>query len=245
MTGAARSIGAPEEHRKPAHRLSTPAHEEAFMTMRQLFRLSLAAGALALASPALAEPDYDEEMIQALAKVYDWGPDVAKVMITPGKTYAQMKADIKTLNDNLVAFLRTRQCKDKAHADHIESEIHKQFHEWYKTVAPDIKHGVNMSCSHDHKLVPTVWITDFKLLPKWEAGVKTAHAGADKAAAPRPSPGLFGCKPEQLKTPAGKACVSTKDAKTHVLVCRTTELMCCITMDGRNVSGCVTVSRIP
>ena len=93
-------------------------------------------------------------------------------MTTPGKTYAEMKAAIKTHNDNIVAYLRTRQCKDAAHAQQIEKEIHKYFHEWYSTVAPDIKHGVNVSCSADHKLVPTLWITDFKLLPKWEKGVK-------------------------------------------------------------------------
>ena len=52
-------------------------------------------------------------------------------------------------------------CRDNPQAQKLEAYIHSKFHGFYDI--SDITHGVNMSCSPDHKLRPTLWITKITL----------------------------------------------------------------------------------
>jgi hypothetical protein len=52
-------------------------------------------------------------------------------------------------------------CRDDAQARKLEAYIHQKFHE-FSNIA-DITHGVNMSCSPEHTLRATLWISAIKL----------------------------------------------------------------------------------
>jgi hypothetical protein len=98
-------------------------------------------------------------------------------------SYSDILERIKTYNDPTVQELRNKPCRDNDQAQRIETYIHQTFHELY-SITPDITHGVNMSCSRDHKLVPTLWITKFTLKnPPASAGT-TKNDAAKSGAAP-------------------------------------------------------------
>src|SRR5262249_32362131 len=103
------------------------------------------------------------------------------------RTHAELLNSMKSASDKLLVFLKDKPCKDNAQAQELEKYLHERFHELYGRVVADIKHGVNTSCSRDHKLVPTLWITDY--LPKSskttyaEAAAKAAATKADAAKA--------------------------------------------------------------
>jgi hypothetical protein len=91
-----------------------------------------------------------------------WASETHNELKRAGKTNEEKLKDIQAGNADFLANVE-KSCKDDAQARKLDV-IHQKFHE-FSDVAADITHGVNMSCSPDHKLRSTLWITKITLKP--------------------------------------------------------------------------------
>ena len=143
------------------------------MNVPKLLCLSLATGVLVLSGPAWADTKEDRMYADAATSAQHdidlWRTSIEGVMTTTGKTHGEMLSSIKTINEKLIAQLRATPCKANDQAQTLEKRIHNIFHELANTIAPNITHAVNLSCSPEHKLVPTLSITEFTLKPSLPA----------------------------------------------------------------------------
>jgi hypothetical protein len=138
---------------------------ETEMRVAKLFFMSLAAAVVMFGGPAFAitpeEDSYRRTDNLTKAEIDSWSKAL-NGWLSSRDSYDQTMYKIKYLNDSIVSLFRTLPCRDSDQARSVELYIHQKFHELY-SIAPDITHGVNMSCNGQHKLVPTLWITKFTL----------------------------------------------------------------------------------
>jgi hypothetical protein len=136
------------------------------MKVAGLCYLSALAGALVLSAPALADPKADElsyvnaETHNMLA-VDKWASDTHTMLKDTSRTSEEKLKSIQAENADFIKNL-ANMCRDDAQARKLEASIHQKFRQ-FSDIAVDITHGVNMSCSPDHRLRPTLWITKLTL----------------------------------------------------------------------------------
>lgn len=136
------------------------------MKVTKVFYLTALMGALVMSGPAMADPKADEssyvnaERFNMLA-VDKWATTAHNELKNASRTNEEKLKNIQAANAD---FLRNiaNMCRDDAQARKLEAYIHKKFHE-FSDIAVDITHGVNMSCSPDHHLRPTLWVTKLVL----------------------------------------------------------------------------------
>jgi len=135
------------------------------MKTAKFYYLSALTGALILGGPALADSKSDEAAFVAAERanmlaVDRWATNTRSELTRVGSTDADR---LRSIQGDVQEFLNNIQkvCRDNPQAQKLEAYIHSKFHGFYDI--SDITHGVNMSCSPDHKLRPTLWITKITL----------------------------------------------------------------------------------
>jgi UDP-2,3-diacylglucosamine pyrophosphatase LpxH len=155
------------------------------MKFAKIYYLSALAGVLFLVRPALADPKADDaSYVNAenfnMLLVDKWATETRNELKNAGRTNEEKLKRIQAGNTDFLNNVE-KPCRDDAQARKLEAYIHKKFHE-FSDVAAEVTHGVNMSCSPDHKLRPTLWITKFTLSGPALADPKAdeAYANAEK-----------------------------------------------------------------
>lgn len=189
------------------------------MKTAKFYYLSALTGALILGGPALADSKSDEAAFVAAERanmlaVDRWATNTRSELTRVGSTDADR---LRSIQGDVQEFLNNIQkvCRDNPQAQKLEAYIHSKFHGFYDI--SDITHGVNMSCSPDHKLRPTLWITKITLknLP---AEPKAANTRSDptKSDTPKSDPAKSDpSKSDPSKSDPAKAAAAKKEMEAN------------------------------
>jgi hypothetical protein len=217
------------------------------MKTTKLLNLFLMAGMIVLGGAALADSK-DEAAFKATQKEAEqlantWKKQTSDWLKTPDNIAdaAMKKKEITGFNSAATMGLSGRACRDGAQAKSIAGLFEKHFATLHENIEPKVTFRITVHCIKG--IVTASLRTETFNLP-----IQSVAAASSTG----PIPGPFGCNSDHLNTPGGKACVdqNSKDLLSskkfnHVLVCKTAQLQCCVTQDGKNVSNCVAAGKAP